>query len=299
MDQGFSIIAERIAAQHCAELVMPRRAQPDCSAGLARLGKRMAQVLPDLLAGFADDVRITATAEEPWCGDAAELLQPEGGDFSHVVLSAGGSSDDFVLSIDRRAVFELLDRAFGGDGRIMGDLPAAIPLSGQSVLARLERALADTLTALAPASALPALRMGRRDSDAAMLRPFPGEAAVHRLALTVRGGDAEPWRLMVTMRSAMAELLAESGSDTPKRRATGPHDEPFADIPLRLNATLIDMRLPLSRLGGLKPGDLIPVSVARSVPLALGGKVIAHGTVGEIDDRVALQITSAFSHANS
>ena len=74
---------------------------------------------------------------------------------------------------------------------------------------------------------------------------------------------------------------------------------PSRDCALRLNATLIDMLMPLSRLSGLKPGDLIPVSVARSVPLALGGKIVAHGTVGEIDDRVALQITSAFAHSVS
>ncbi len=299
MDQSFVIAAERIAAQHCAELIAPRREQPDLAPGLARMAKRMALVLPDLLAGFVDDVRVSAAAGEPCCGDAADMLQPDNAGFSHVVLSAGGSGDDIVLSIDRRGVFELLDRAFGGDGRIAGDLPAAIPLSGQSILTRLERGIADLLAALAPAASLPGLDIGRRESDAAMLRPFPGDERVHQFALTVRSGDAEPWRLMVTMRPAIAELLAEAGTDKRKRSAIGPHDEPFADIPLQLKATLIDMRLPLSRLGGLKPGDMIPVSVARSVPLALGGKIVAHGTVGEIDDRVALQITSAFSHSVS
>ncbi|ARU15969.1 FliM/FliN family flagellar motor switch protein [Croceicoccus marinus] len=299
MDQGFVIAAERIAAQHCAELIMPRRSEPDFGAGLTRLARRMALVLPDLLSGFVDDVRITAKAGEPRCGDVAALLQGDDADVSHVALSVGGGDDDFVLSIDRRAVFELLDRAFGGDGRIAGDLPAAIPLSGQSILTRLERGIADLLAALAPVGALPALRIGRREGDAAMLRAFPGEERVHQFTMSVQGGDADPWRLAVTMRPAMAELLAEAGADKAKRSAIGPHDEPFADIPLRLQATLIDMRLPLSRLSGLKPGDMIPVSVARSVPLALGGKIIAHGTVGEIDDRVALQITSAFSHSVS
>ena len=299
MDQSFVIAAERIAAQHCAELVAPQRSQPDLTPGLARMAKPLGLVLPDMLAGFVDNVRVSATADVPCCGEAADMLQPEGADYSHVVLSAGGGGDDFVLSIDRRAVFELLDRAFGGDGRMTNDLPEVFPLSGQSILAGLERGIADLLTALAPAASLPGLRIGRREGDAAMLRAFPGEEFVHQIALTVRSGDAEPWRLMVTMRRAMAELLAEAGADKAKRSAIGPHDAPFADIPLRLQATLIDMCLPLSRLSGLKPGDMIPVSVARSVPLALGGKIIAHGTVGEIDDRVALQITSAFSQSVS
>ena len=35
-------------------------------------------------------------------------------------------------------------------------------------------------------------------------------------------------------------------------------------------------------------------SVARAVPLRVGGHTIAHGTVGTVDDRVAIQITNAF-----
>jgi flagellar motor switch protein FliM len=40
---------------------------------------------------------------------------------------------------------------------------------------------------------------------------------------------------------------------------------------------------------------VLPVSVARHVPLRVGEATIAHGTVGTLDDRVAVQITSAFS----
>lgn len=54
------------------------------------------------------------------------------------------------------------------------------------------------------------------------------------------------------------------------------------------------MRIPFSSLSTLKPGQLLPVAVARSVPLTIGDKVVAHGTVGEMDDRVAVQITHAF-----
>ncbi len=280
MDQSFSIAAERLAAQHCAELTAPHRSAPDHGAGLSRFARRMALVLPDLLAGFGDDMHFAITAVNPCCGEPAQMLQGDGQGFSHVVLGAGKSGDDFVLSIERRAVFEILDRAFGGDGRIAGDLP-------------------DVLAALAPAHALPTLHIGRREDDIAMLRPFVREDAVHRLALSVRCGDSDPWTLMITMRAAMAELLAEAHAGKARRAAIAPHDAPFADIPLRLRATLIDMRLPLSRLGGLKPGDMIPVSVARSVPLTLGDTIVAHGTVGEIDDRVALQITSAFSRSAS
>ena len=80
----------------------------------------------------------------------------------------------------------------------------------------------------------------------------------------------------------------------PARRKPGIAEAPFADIPLTLRAVLVDMAVPFARLAGLAPGDVIPVSVARTVPIAAGGQTIAHGTVGALDDRVAVQLTKAF-----
>ena len=73
--------------------------------------------------------------------------------------------------------------------------------------------------------------------------------------------------------------------------AADPAAAPFTDVPLPLSATLVDMRLPLAIAATLEPGMVLPVAVARAVPLAAGGSVIARGTVGHQDDRVALKLT--------
>jgi len=61
-----------------------------------------------------------------------------------------------------------------------------------------------------------------------------------------------------------------------------------------VTAVLVDMRIGFSQLSALKVGDVLPVAVARSVPLKIADTTIAHGTIGEVDDRVAVQITHAF-----
>jgi flagellar motor switch protein FliM len=70
---------------------------------------------------------------------------------------------------------------------------------------------------------------------------------------------------------------------------------PFADLPMAASATLVDMAVPLHRLANLAPGAVLPIKVARSVPLRIGETVVARGAIGEIDDQVALQINQTFS----
>ena len=54
------------------------------------------------------------------------------------------------------------------------------------------------------------------------------------------------------------------------------------------------MAIPLTALSRLTPGQVLPVTIARSVPLRIGSATIAHGTIGALDERVAVQITQAF-----
>ena len=54
---------------------------------------------------------------------------------------------------------------------------------------------------------------------------------------------------------------------------------------------LVDVQLPLATLGALEVGQVLAVPVARSVPLRVGEALVGHGTVGAVDDRVALQLT--------
>jgi flagellar motor switch protein FliM len=83
---------------------------------------------------------------------------------------------------------------------------------------------------------------------------------------------------------------------TMPRPPADPTSEPFGDLPLGLSAVLVDMRIPFSVIANLKPGMILPVAVARQVPLRVGEATVAHGTVGTMDDRVAVQISQAFSH---
>ena len=76
--------------------------------------------------------------------------------------------------------------------------------------------------------------------------------------------------------------------------ARGLNGSAIAEVDLPLRAVLVDVPMSIARLASLEPGSVIPVAVNRNVPLMTGNLTIAHGCVGELDDRVALELTQTF-----
>ena len=62
------------------------------------------------------------------------------------------------------------------------------------------------------------------------------------------------------------------------------------DIRLPARTVLARPNLSLADLMQLKAGDIIPVTIGRSLPLIVGDRIVAHGSIGEQDGRAAFQI---------
>jgi flagellar motor switch protein FliM len=138
----------------------------------------------------------------------------------------------------------------------------------------------------------------RRETGLARLAPFAAAEPLLRIVLEVEEAGAEPWSLALALpltTLAGALVVPRRKRRTPARaRRPGHDEEPFASLPLEVTAVLVDMAMPFSRLSALRPGDVLPVTVARAVPLRVDGRTIAVGTVGEVEDRVAVQVQNAF-----
>jgi flagellar motor switch protein FliM len=281
------------AANHAAILCRPAAAKPAplprLQAQHGRLARRLAEKLAGVLAVDEPQVRATGI-EEIVAGDLGTVLSPLA---ANAMWSVVGTPHRLLVSVEGRAVMAELDRAFGGNGELDGPLPSALPLSADRLADRLENAVAqaigDTLGCLLASAA--------RDTSLAVLAPF----AADRPVVVIGCELGRPWKqaarvAIVVPADALADLLADDGGPGPRaaRPPASPLDQPFADLPLALSATLVDMHLPISRLAALMPGAVLPVAIARAVPLAIEGTVIARGTVGELDDQVAVQISHSF-----
>jgi flagellar motor switch protein FliM len=273
-----------------------RGATPDTLlAQLARMGEQLARVIGPALAPLCGGAEPLVQVVEPEKIVESALAARIGALAANALLAHGRGGDRTVLSIDARAVMAQLDRAFGGNGAVADDLPRALPRSADIFAQRLEAIAA---TALGQALGLPeseAPRICARDGQYRMLAPFPAGCELAVLALEVREGGNDPWRILFATRLAALPRLLGAGSRTSARAhdaPASPLDEPFAGMALPLEARLVDMPIKLSKLAGLAPGMTIPIALDRQVPLRVGTSVVARGTVGEMDDRIALQITT-------
>jgi len=282
-----ALIAERPLARHCPELLREAPATADLLPLLAAAGERLAGQLASALGpvtGLGEAVKVTAAAPrtaQP--GNADGPLRAD-------ALLRLGERGHALLSVPGRAVLGLLDRAFGGNGRVSDPLPEELPVSAQLLADRIAAAVCQAMRAALPEA--PAVLVGGTDDTARQpARVTAGSLVV--LDFTVSAGQTEPWELALAIEEAALPGLLSPGRARASgaKAASDPLAGPFAAMPLALQATIIDMQVPFSTIAALEPGMMLPVAVARSVPLSIGGKTIAHGSIGGLDDRVAVQIT--------
>lgn len=296
-----AFIAERTLANHCPELLRPAPSDGGdaLAEGLSLLGERLAKSfavgLAQLSGGDDPDVRCEMPGE---CG-MAELDSQIAPLAVNSLFGLGSGAAPLLISIGGETILRLVDRTFGGQGNLPDPLPDTLPLSAELFTVRLETVLAAAMVTALDVDSPPALTLLRRKASLAQLAPFPAKTDLIRLDLIVEEDDREAWRLILAMPADTAALLVMQTGDTAHggsaaRGPANPAATPFGDMPITLHAVLVDMGIGCSRLSALQPGDILPVSVARTIPLKIGETTIAQGTIGEFDDRVAVQINHAF-----
>lgn len=275
-------IAAGRAAQHCPELTARGPGPAELRARWTALGPALAEALAPRLAPLlgGKDPQIEASPAERLPTSLA----------AHALIAREGCPGLLHLIVDGTALLRIVDRTFGGNGAVPQPLPEKLPASALLLAQRIEALACNALAEALPCAA-DALAVYHSAKRATAFPASTEETAVLTLTVSEPGGEA--WPLTIALpAAALASWLGGAGRT--RRKAPGAADPaaaPFADVPLPLSATLVDMRLPLAVAATLEPGMVLPVAVARAVPLAAGGSVIARGTVGHQDDRVALKLT--------
>ncbi len=285
-------------ARHCKELLGSGPSIDELVPALSLIGERIARALGIGLARLSGDDAPVVRVGMPMDGTLASVQAELDGLASHSLLAVGTESLPMLATFEAAPVFRLVDRAFGGRGEVPHPVPESFPLSAELLITRIEATVAEALSLAFGGGTRHAVRPLRRETSLRQLAPFDRHEDLLQLTLDIEEAGCEPWSLSLAFPQAtLGSLITVPRHPRSNRAAVptpDPAAEPFASMPLPVRAVLVDMTVGFSRLSGLKPGDVLPVAVARSVPLKVGDRTVASGTVGELDDRVAVQISNAF-----
>jgi flagellar motor switch protein FliM len=306
-------LAERPLAEHCAELLRQGPGPDELLPLIKRMGERYARrlsgALAPLLGGEAPMVSCTTPRETT----LDSLHQSIASLAANSLMAVGDAKTPMLVSIEAEPMLRIVDRAFGGKGEAPAPLPKSFPMAAELMLSRMETMLADNLSAAVTATAggarggqTPELSAIRRDGNLAMLAPFAESTPLAMWTMEVDDGGVLPWLITFAMPFAsLARLFGYSDAgvvtmaQSAPRAPADPSSAPFGDVPVSVSAILVDMRISFPTIATLAPGVVLPVAVARQVPLRVGDSTIAYGTVGTMDDRVAVQINQAFADNRS
>ncbi|MGD9665546.1 MAG: FliM/FliN family flagellar motor switch protein [Novosphingobium sp.] len=298
MEQHATFIAERPVANHAPELFSATSQGADPTTPLTQFAQKFAPELARRLSHIYAPGKVSVSLDGVRACDASQVSATDGALASYSAMRLGDCEAPSLIILDARPVLSLLDRALGGTGDVADPLPETFPLSAEIFAGRLETAVRDALTAAWGQDVAPAIQPMARACSIAELGLLEETANVLEASFAVTSGEHEPWSLTLVFPEEMAPLFGPGdgahGAIYKPRGPAKPTDAPFADVTLQLSARLVEMRISFSQLAMLQPGDVLPVAIARSVPLKLGDRTIALGAVGEMDDRVALSITQAF-----
>lgn len=284
-------VAAGRAAQHCAQL-LSRAADPvDPAQEVARLAERFAQCGAAGLAELCDlrGLRLeVASAGLLPCEDVfAKLGVHSVNTFFALECERTGA----LVSVATCEVIAQFERLLGGDGRV-DRTNVRLPQSAMQFATRFEERI---LGALRTATDREEFSLASSQGKAREIAPFAAGEDVWAIEFTVVPPAGSSWTLTVAMcRASLSQLVGTRAASPATGRAIGERgidQSAVGQVELPLRAILVDAAVPLARIAQLQPGAVIGVAVNRSVPLLIESAVVAHGTAGEIDDRIALEIT--------
>lgn len=267
-------------------------------AGLDRIGERLARRLRDVLEPF---VRVKPKVEVEAASTCRfDLWRDALPEFTSLSLyrlrpMKGG----MLISVAPDYVSRLVDAFYGGTGGVNASAPRRREFTAaeERLLARLTDGVVSAVVEVwAEIAALePALAGRETNAGYASLVRAEESVVIQRFAIAGGGPGATTLDLvfpLAAMRAYEAALAAKVHAEA------GPADGEFRyrmaralqQVSLPVRSVVARPTLSVSELLALKPGDVIPITLAPRVPLIVSNRRLAEGTIGEQEGRAAFLV---------
>ncbi len=267
-------------------------------AGLDRIGERVARRLRDVFEPFA---RLKPKVEaEAALTSRFETWRDALPEFTSLSLyrlrpMKGG----MLIAITPEYVSRLVDAFYGGTG----GAPIAVArkreftAAEERLLGRLTDAITGAVVEVWKEIVVLEPTLASRETNSGYASLVRGDEAVVVQRFSVSGGGPGATSIdlvfpLIAMRAYEAQLAAKIHAEA------GPVDGEFRyrmakaleNVSFPVRSVVARPTLSVSELLSLKPGDVIPITLSPRVPLIVGNRRLAEGTIGEQEGRAAFQI---------
>ena len=264
--------------------------------GVDRLGERLVRYMrPILESMLGTKPDITVQAAETVNYDLWAAMAPTFSALSTYRLHPLKGA--MLLRIDAAMISGIVERFYGGSGNRPGAARNEFTPSEDRVIAKLSDAVMQALARLWGDILPMEAHLVGREHDPQALTFADATDQLLMQGFTIDAGRNESWTIemlipLVALRQ-LEPLLAGNTAD--EVRKSDPLwqsriAQQMGAIRLPAKSVLARPNLTLTELLSLKPGDVIPVNIARYLPLIVGDRVIAQGTIGEQNGHAAFMI---------
>jgi len=202
-----------------------------------------------------------------------------------------------ALRIDAGLVSCLVDRFYGGTGGKNAAAGQEFTPTESRIIDRLSNQIMKALVASWADFIAMEFSLAGRETGVAQAAIAAGDADVVVHSFEVNTGDPEPYTIEVVypLEGLQGVDIVDTSKGADEVRRTDPMwrrqlEQRMEDVRLPARSILARPNLKMSELIALKPGDVINIHLARHLPLIVGNRVFAHGTIGEQDGRAAFMI---------
>ncbi|MEX0342781.1 MAG: FliM/FliN family flagellar motor C-terminal domain-containing protein [Erythrobacter sp.] len=283
------------AACHCEELLSKAATPPDLDLEFARFARGFAEQAGNQLSGLCDERGLSAEIVDTALIPVGDWYGKIGVAHRHSYFSLGQESRGILVSVRIGELVAQFERILGGTGDV-DEGCTVLPASAMRFAQQFEDRMGDVLRRISDRREIAASANGEEVEQVA---PFDARDRIWTATIEVSSvKSGRSWKVrLAACQSMIAELVGKRAVSPATGRtigARGLDGSAIAEVDLPLRAVLVDVPMSVARLASLAPGAVIPVAVNRNVPLLTGNLTIAHGCVGELDDRVALELTQTF-----
>jgi flagellar motor switch protein FliM len=265
-------------------------------AHLERMNERIARRLRDMIEPIAQTrTKVDTIPLETRRFDEWQNIQPD-----HVSLSlfrVRPVKGMMMIALEPTFITNMVDAFYGGTGNGLTARSGELTQSEKRLQKRLVDAIVDVLTKSWAETFPLSFEFSTHETNIAFANMVRPDEPVVTQSFTIKPGMSRSTRVEILYPLALLQPIED---EIAMRAKAGPAGDDI-DFKNKLLGALDNVALPVrsvlarpemtvAQLLALKPGDVIPVTLSQTVPLLVGNRRFAEGTIGEQEGRAALMI---------